>query len=73
MSEQTELILKQALALSPQNRATLIEGLLASLDQPDPKIDAVWAKVAEDRISAYESGQLETISAEAVLKKYQKS
>ncbi len=72
MSEHKEVILEQALALSPKDRATLIEKLLASLDQPDPTVDALWAKEAEDRISAYEAGELETIPAESVFKKYKK-
>jgi len=61
------------LTLSPKDRAALAEKLLASLDQPDPAIDALWAKEAEDRISGYEAGKLEAIPAEAVLKKYKKS
>ena len=70
MSKQAEVILEEALTLSPQDRATVIEELLASLDQPDPKIDALWAKASEDRVSAYEAGKLETISVEAVLMKF---
>ena len=72
MLEPTEAILEQALLLSPKDRATLIEKLLASLDQPDRAIDALWAKEAEDRISAYEAGELTAIPAEEVFKKYNK-
>ncbi len=73
MSEHTEVILEQALALSPKGRVALVEKLLASLDQPDPGVDALWAKEVEDRIDAYEAGKLEAIPAEAVFKKYKKS
>ncbi len=73
MSEHTEVILEQALALSPKDRAALVEELLASLDQPDPTVDALWAKEVEDRINAYEAGELEAIPAETVFKKYKKS
>jgi len=73
MLEHTEAILEQALALSPKDRAALVEELLASLDQPDPTVDALWAKEVEDRINAYEAGELEAIPAEAVFKKYKKS
>ncbi len=72
MLESTETILEQALLLSPKDRATLIEKLLASLDQPDRAIDALWGKEAEDRISAYEAGELTAIPAEEVFKKYNK-
>jgi len=70
MLEHTEAILEQALALSPKDRAALVEKLLASLDQSDPVVEAPWAKEIEDRINAYEAGELEAIPAEAVFKKY---
>ena len=72
MLEHTEAILEQALALSPKDRAALVEELLASLDQPDPTVDALWAKEVEDRINAYEAGELEAIPAKAVFRKYKK-
>jgi putative addiction module component (TIGR02574 family) len=72
MIEYTEAIFEQALTLSPKDRAALVEKLLASLDQPDPAIDELWVKEAEDRIKAYEAGELEAVSAEDVFKKYEK-
>ena len=65
-------ILKEALALAPTNRASLVEKLLASLDQPDKAIDELWAKEAESRIDAYETGNMKAISAEQVFGKYKK-
>ena len=73
MLEHTEAILEHALALSPKDRATLVEKLLASLNQSDSVVDALWAKEVEDRIDAYEAGKLEAIPAEAVFTKYKKS
>jgi putative addiction module component (TIGR02574 family) len=72
MTNLAEDIFAQALALSPLDRAALVEKLLASLDQPDSAIDKLWAKEAEDRIDAYEVGEMEAISAEEVFKKYEK-
>ena len=72
MFEHQEAILEKALLLSPKDRAILIEKLLASLDQSDFTIDDLWAKEAEDRINAYEAGQLKAIPAEQVFKKYKK-
>ena len=66
-------ILKEALTLAPKNRASLVEKLLARLDQPDKAIDELWAKEAENRIDAYETGNIKTISAEQVFGKYKKS
>lgn len=48
MLEHREAILEQALLLSPKDRATFIEKLLASLDQPEVVIDDLWAKESED-------------------------
>ncbi len=72
MTEYAEDIFEQALTLPPKDRAILVEKLLASLDQPDATIDELWAKEAEDRINAYEAGELEAVSAEDVFKKYEK-
>jgi putative addiction module component (TIGR02574 family) len=65
-------ILKEALTLAPKGRASLIEKLLASLDQPDKAIDELWTKEAENRIDAYEAGNIKVISAEQVFGKYKK-
>lgn len=73
MSVQEETVLEQALTLSAKKRAALVEKLLASLDQPDPAIDALWAEETEDRIRAYEAGEMKGIPAEDVLKKYKKT
>jgi hypothetical protein len=63
MSKHAEGLLQQALVLSPKGRAILVERLLASLDQPDP---------SEEQIDAYDAGELDSIPAEAVFKKYKK-
>jgi putative addiction module component (TIGR02574 family) len=48
---------------------SLVEKLLASLDQPDKTIDELWAKEAENRIDAYEAGNIKAVSAEQVFGK----
>jgi putative addiction module component (TIGR02574 family) len=55
----------QALAMSPAERAQLIDDLLASFD-PDNRaeIDAAHAREVADRLKAYERGELRTISWE---------
>lgn len=50
--------------LSSLDRAALVEGLIASLDKPDPALDALWLKEAEDRIAAYQAGELAAIDVE---------
>lgn len=67
MSANSEQILQQALALSPQDRAEVLERLLASFQvPPDPDLDQLWAKEAEDRLDAYDRGELSAVPAEEV-------
>lgn len=55
-----------AMSTAAQERATLVEGLVESLDKRDPALDALWLQEAESRITAYRSGELEAVDAEAV-------
>jgi putative addiction module component (TIGR02574 family) len=55
-----------ALSLSAIERAALAAELLESLDRADPRIDALWAKEAEDRLAAFEAGEIRAIAAEDV-------
>ncbi len=59
-------ILEQAMTLKPEERFIIVEGLLKSLDEPDRKIDEIWAEEAEKRLKAYRSGKLEGIPMEEV-------
>lgn len=73
MSKVGEQILAEARKLSPIERAELIENLLTSFDFPSRKIiDDLWAQEVEDRIDAFERGEIATISAEDVFAKIEK-
>lgn len=72
MLEQEQAILDKALSFSPKARAVLIEKLLDSLNQSDSSIDEQWAKEAEDRIKAYDAGELQGIPVEDVLAEYKR-
>lgn len=67
MSKLGKEIMAVALKLPASERAVLADELLRSLDKSDPEIDALWAKEAEDRLAAYDRGEIETIDADAVL------
>ena len=57
----------QAKSLSPEDRASLAETLLESLQEtPVSEIEAAWNKEIESRVAAYDRGELKTISAEDV-------
>jgi putative addiction module component (TIGR02574 family) len=67
MSASSEQVLQQALGLSPQDRAEIVERLLASFQTPpDPLLDELWAREAEDRLDAYDRGELGAVPAEEV-------
>jgi len=67
MSKLGKEIMAVALRLPASERAVLADELLHSLDKTDPAIDALWAKEAEDRLAAYDRGEIEAIDADAVL------
>ena len=61
-------VFDQALAMSPLEKAILIEKLFQSFDQENQKaVDEVWATEAESRIDAYEEGKISARPFEAVL------
>ena len=60
-------ILDMALHLPPGERMLLIDGLINSLDEPDPNIDRLWNEEAERRLEACRSGKMKTLSMEEVL------
>lgn len=63
-------ILKEALTLKPSEKAELIDKLISTLDESDTEIDKLWSKEVENRINAYDKGEIKSISLEEVLKKY---
>jgi putative addiction module component (TIGR02574 family) len=66
MPQSAKAILHQALELPSNDRAALVEGLIASLDKPNPALDVMWLKEAEDRLVAYHAGELGAVDAERV-------
>ena len=51
-------IIEQTMALEPDERFMINESLIKSLDQPDRKIDEIWAEEAGKRLKAYRYGIL---------------
>ena len=50
----------------------LVDAILTDLDQPDPKIDRVWAKEARKRWAAYKAGLAPTLAYETVMAKHRR-
>lgn len=64
----TKEILDEAMKLKSDERFTLIEALIKSLDEPDKDLDEIWAEESEKRLSAYREGKLEGVPMEEVFK-----
>jgi len=60
-------VLREAIGLTPMERAELIDALLRSFDpDPDQRPTDAWKADAESRIDAFEAGALADDSAEAM-------
>lgn len=67
MSANAEKILQEVLNLPPQDRAQVQERLLGTFQgPPDPELDKLWVQEAEDRLAAYDQGELGSVPAEEV-------
>jgi putative addiction module component (TIGR02574 family) len=62
--ENTKSLLEEALKLDAVERASLIEGLIQSLDESDKEINTIWVKEAEKRLDEYRAGNLDTVTYE---------
>jgi putative addiction module component (TIGR02574 family) len=62
----TKALLDEAMKLRPEERLTLVKGLIQSLDEPDKRLDEIWAEEAEKRLKAYREGKLAEIPMEEI-------
>ena len=73
MTTQAQQVLERAVGLPPIERAELVEGILSSFDFPSrADVDVAWAREAEDRIDAYERGDIAAIPVSKVFEKIEK-
>jgi len=67
VSDSLKELEERAKSLSPQERAQLAEMLLESLREESlADIEAAWEREIEERVAAYDRGELQSISAEEV-------
>lgn len=55
-----------AATLPKNERPGLVENIFPTLNKLDPGITAAWAVEAQDRLAAYERGELAAVSEEEV-------
>ena len=61
---------EQALSLDPIAKVQLIDELMQSLDIPNKELDKLWLEEAENRMTAYNNGEMKAVPAEEVFAKY---
>ena len=67
-----EEVLTNALSLSVQDRASLAERLLASLDElSEDEAERLWTEEAERRLKEYRVGRAKAVPADEVAQKAQ--
>lgn len=58
MSASLKQIEQQAQALTAEERAKLVESLLKSLHSTNAEIEAAWEQEIEDRVAAFDRGEM---------------
>jgi len=66
MSVSLEQIEVQARALSAEERAKLAQSMLESLHSPLAEIEAAWEEEIEQRVAAFDRGEIPLFPAEDV-------
>lgn len=64
-----EDIIKEAEALSVDERVRIIDALLRSLNPPKPDIEKAWAATALNRLSELRTGAIKPIPGEEIVAK----
>ena len=65
----TKELINEAVALSVEERALLVDSLLRTFDQPEPDIDKKWANVANKRLIEMRSGKVQPVPGEDVFER----
>lgn len=66
MSASLKEIELQARALTAEERAQLAESMLESLQSSFSDIEAAWAHAIEERVAAFDRGEIQAYAAEDV-------
>jgi putative addiction module component (TIGR02574 family) len=73
MSSRGTQVLSEALALPPAERAELADRLMSSLDPPSQeRVDLLWGEEAEERLEAFDRGEIKAIPAKQVFESVDK-
>jgi putative addiction module component (TIGR02574 family) len=62
-------IIEEVLSLTSDEKFSIVEEILKSLDIPDAEINQKWEDEVAERLESYRGEHLETVPTEQVLKK----
>jgi putative addiction module component (TIGR02574 family) len=62
MNERAKIITEQALALPREEQEAIYRALAESLGKPDIMVDDAWHDEAEDRLAAYDRGEIPAVT-----------
>ena len=66
MNERAKIITEQALALPREEQAAIYRALAESLGKPDTLDDDAWYDEAEDRLAAYDRGEIPSVTLDEI-------
>ena len=67
MNTRVDVLLREATQLTEEERETLIAALQATLSPPDSEWETAWIKECEQRLAAYDRGEMQARDAHEVL------
>lgn len=73
MSETAKTLSERARELPPAGQLRVVDDILSSLDETDGALDRLWARDAEDRLSAWRRGEIRDVRLEDVLRQFHRA
>lgn len=72
MNARVDTLVEQAMALSAQERAELLDALFDLVNPVEPEWEQAWAAECTDRAAAIDRGEMALIPAEEVMARYRR-
>jgi putative addiction module component (TIGR02574 family) len=72
MNGRVEAVLEQAKQLSREEQAVLADAMHELVSPHDPDWEAAWVKECQDRLAAYERGEMEACDSDEVMARLRK-
>lgn len=73
MTNKSQVVLEEALKLTANERAEVVERLIASLDEaPDTDVEQAWQEEIQKRLEQIERGEVELIDSDTVMAELRK-